>query len=279
LAGQGPGTWCAMVLSDMGAEVIRVDRTDAVGTDAPGEFPPDFVNRRGRPSVAVDLKSSDGVEVVLRLAERADAMIEGYRPGVVERLGVGPDECLARNGRLVYGRMTGWGQTGPMARVAGHDINYLALTGLLHAIGPAEGPPMPPLNLVGDYGGGATFLVIGLLAGLLEARTSGKGQVIDTAMIDGAALLGSNLHGLVQVGGWKDERAANMLDGGAPYYRTYETADGRWVAVGAIEPKFYAEFARGLGLAAELPAQAQHDRGDWPRQRALVGGDRGPPAR
>jgi alpha-methylacyl-CoA racemase len=267
LAGLGPGPWCAMLLSDLGAEVIRVDRADAVGSDSPERRAPDFVNRRGRPSIAVDLKSAAGVEVVLRLAERADALIEGYRPGVVERLGVGPEECMARNPALVYGRMTGWGQSGPMAQVAGHDINYLALTGLLHAIGPAEGPPLPPLNLVGDFGGGAMFLAVGLLAGLLEARTSGEGQVVDAAMLDGTALLGSNIHGLLQVGMWRDERGVNLVDGGAPYYGTYETADGRWVAVGAIEPKFYAVLVEALAVEG-VDLAAQDEVSTWPETRA-----------
>jgi alpha-methylacyl-CoA racemase len=252
-----------MMLSDMGAEVIRIDRADAVGTDSPELHPPDFVNRRGRPSAAVDLKSAAGVEVVLRLVEEADALIEGFRPGVVERLGVGPEECLTRNPKLVYGRMTGWGQSGPMSQVAGHDINYLALTGLLHAIGPAEGVPVPPLNLAGDFGGGAMFLAFGLVCGLLEARSSGHGQVVDAAMLDGAALLGSMFHGLVQIGQWRDQRAANMLDGGAPYYRVYETADGKSIAVGAIEPKFYAVLVEALGLEG-IDLAAQADVSAWP---------------
>jgi alpha-methylacyl-CoA racemase len=215
----------------------------------------------------VDLKSAAGVEVVLRLVEGADALIEGFRPGVVERLGVGPEACMARNERLVYGRMTGWGQTGPMARVAGHDINYLALTGFLHAIGPAAGPPTPPLNLIGDFGGGAMFLAFGVLAGILEARTSGHGQVVDAAMAEGTALLGSNTYGMLQIGEWRDERGANLLDGGAPYYGTYETADGKWVAVGAIEPKFYAVLVDAVGLE-DVDLDAQEDIGSWPETRA-----------
>ncbi len=266
LAGLGPGPWCAMALSDMGAEVIRIDRADAVGSDSPDQLPPDFVNRRGRPSVAVDLKSPAGVEVVLRLAEQADALIEGFRPGVVERLGVGPDACLARNERLIYGRMTGWGQSGPLSQVAGHDINYLALTGLLHAIGPAAGPPLPPLALVGDFGGGL-LLAFGVLAGLLEARSSGKGQVVDAAIVDGAALLGSMFHGQVQTGQWRDERGANDLDGGAPYYGAYETADGKWVAVGAMEPRFYAVLVEALAIEG-IDLAAQRDRATWPDTRA-----------
>jgi alpha-methylacyl-CoA racemase len=266
IASIGPGPWCAMMLSDMGAEVIRVDRVNHVGTPVVAGKPYDFVNRRGRRSVAVDLKSPGGAEVVLRLVERADAVIEGNRPGVVERLGIGPDECLARNPALVYGRMTGWGQDGPLAHLPGHDLNYLALSGLLHAIGPAQGRPMPPLNLVGDFGGGGLLLAFGIVAGLIESSRSGRGQVVDAAMLDGANLLGSMFHGLRQIGAWHDRRESNRLDGGAPFYGTYETADRRWVAIAANEPKFYAVLIEALGLAgAELPDQM--DESGWPELR------------
>ncbi|MCG3753923.1 CaiB/BaiF CoA-transferase family protein [Amycolatopsis sp. Poz14] len=260
----GPGPWCAMMLSDMGAEVLRLDRADQVG--GPAGRPIDFVNRRGRRSVGVDLKHPEGAEVVLRLAEKADALIEGFRPGVAERLGIGPKECLERNPRLVYGRMTGWGQDGPLAQVPGHDINYLALTGLLHAIGPAE-RPMPPLNLVGDFGGGGLLLAFGVVCGVLEAARSGQGQVFDSAMLDGAALLGSMVHGLRQTGSWHDRRESNRHDGGAPFYGAYETSDGRWVAIAANEPRFYRVLVEALGLdLAELPPQL--DQESWPAVRA-----------
>ncbi|MFT4199253.1 CaiB/BaiF CoA transferase family protein [Gordonia sp. (in: high G+C Gram-positive bacteria)] len=263
----GPGPWCAMMLSDMGAEVIRVDRADRARAHRSDSPPPiDFANRRGRRSVAVDLKNPAGVQAVLRLAEGADAMIEGFRPGVAERLGIGPDEALGRNPRLVYGRMTGWGQDGPMAQVPGHDINYLALTGLLHTIGPKE-RPMPPLNLVGDFGGGGMLLAFGVVAGIVSAGRTGRGQVVDAAMLDGAALLGGLVHGLSQIDRWKDERESNRHDGGAPFYNTYETADGRFVAVAANEPQFYRAMVETLGLDPDdLPAQG--DESTWPQVRA-----------
>ena len=262
----GPGPWCAMMLSDMGAEVLRVDRAAAVRDHVPGERSYEFATLRGRRSVGVDLKHPGGAEVVLRLVEQADALIEGSRPGVAERLGIGPDACLARNPRLVYGRMTGWGQDGPLAQAPGHDLNYLALSGLLHAIGPADGRPVPPLNLVGDYGGGGMLLAFGIVAGLFEAGRSGRGQVLDAAMLDGSLLLGSLFHGLRQTGRWRDEREANRLDGGAPYYGTYETADGKWVAIAANEPKFYAVLLDTLGLAGEELPEQQDERG-WPELR------------
>jgi alpha-methylacyl-CoA racemase len=262
IASIGPGPWCAMMLSDMGAEVIRVDRPDHVLTYVEGQRPVDFVIRRGRRSIGVDLKNPAGVEVVLRLAVQADALIEGSRPGVAERLGIGPDQCLRRNPRLVYGRMTGWGHEGPLSASPGHDLNYLAITGLLHAIGP-EGRPVPPLNLVGDYGGGGMLLAFGIVSGLLEASRSQRGQVLDAAMVDGVSLLGANFHGLRQVGAWHDRRESNRLDGGAPFYRTYETSDGGWVAVAANEPKFYRVLVEALGLSLdELPPQL--DQGTWP---------------
>ncbi|MBV9922128.1 MAG: CoA transferase [Pseudonocardia sp.] len=258
IASIGPGPWCAMMLSDMGAEVIRVDRAEHVRGPLDVARTVDFVARRGRRSVGVDLKHPDGAEVVLRLAEQADALIEGSRPGVAEGLGIGPDVCLARNPRLVYGRMTGWGQDGPLAQKPGHDLNYLALTGLLHAIGPAHGRPVPPLNLVGDYGGGGLLLAFGIVAGLLETSRSGRGQVVDAAMVDGASLLGAVFHGQRQTGMWHDRRESNRLDGGAPFYGTYETADGRFVAVAANEPKFYPVLVEALGLSRdELPPQLE----------------------
>jgi alpha-methylacyl-CoA racemase len=267
IASIGPGPWCAMMLSDMGAEVIRVDRVDNAGVPVVAGKPYDFVNRRGRRSIGVDLKSPGGAEVVLRLVDRADALIEGSRPGVAESLGIGPEECLARNPALVYGRMTGWGQEGPLAQQPGHDLNYIALSGLLHAIGPARGRPMPPLNLVGDFGGGGLLLAFGIAAGLIEAARSGRGQVVDAAMLDGTNLLGSMFHGLRQIGAWQDRRESNRLDGGAPFYGTYETSEGRWVAIAANEPKFYAVLIEALGLAdTELPAQG--DQARWPELRA-----------
>ncbi|MFG2657310.1 CaiB/BaiF CoA transferase family protein [Streptomyces sp. NPDC048425] len=258
----GPGPWCAMMLSDMGAEVIRVERADNV-RHFNGERSYEFVNHRGRRSVGVDLKSVEGVETVLRLAAQADALIEGSRPGVAERLGIGPEDCQKVNPRLVYGRMTGWGQDGPMAQVPGHDINYLALSGLLHAIGPAD-RPIPPINLVGDYAGGGMLLALGVICALLEASRSGRGQVVDAAMVDGVNLLGSLIHGLRQIGEWEDRREANRLDGAAHYYRTYETADGRWISIAANEPKFYAILVEALELSLdELPYQ--DDSSTWPQ--------------
>ena len=261
----GPVPWAAMMLSDIGADVLRVDRP----------APPDMgvardtryeVSGRGRRSIVVDLKAPDGVQRVLQLAARADVLLEGMRPGVMERLGLGPDACLARNPRLVYGRMTGWGQDGPLAQTVGHDINYIATAGVLHAIGRAGQPPVHPLNLVGDFGGGAMLLVAGVLAALHEARSSGQGQVVDAAMVDGSLALMAPVIGRWQQGDWRDEREANLLDGGAHFYRTYATADGQAVAVGAIEPRFYAALLKGLGLSGEaLPAQ--QDRTAWPAMR------------
>jgi alpha-methylacyl-CoA racemase len=262
LAGIGPGPFCGMMLADMGADVIRVDRAQSVQGGDP-ERPPADLLARGRRSVGVDLKSPDGVEVVLSLVERADALIEGFRPGVTERLGLGPDECLARNPRLVYGRMTGWGQDGPYASTAGHDINYISLAGALDPIGRRGEAPVPPLNLVGDFGGGGLLLAFGLVAGLLEARGSGQGQVIDAAMVDGAAALMTMTHSMRAMGIWNDERGTNMLDTGAHFYDVYETADGGYVSIGSIEPQFYAELLRLTGLEGEeLPWQ--HERAQWP---------------
>jgi alpha-methylacyl-CoA racemase len=262
IAGIGPGPFCAMMLADMGAEVLRVDRAENVAGGDPANPPADLTNR-GRRSIGVDLKNPDGVAVVLDLVERADALIEGFRPGVAERLGIGPDECLARNPKLVYGRMTGWGQDGPLAGAAGHDINYIALAGALDPIGRRGEAPVPPLNLIGDYGGGGMLLAFGVVCGALEAQRSGKGQVVDTAMVDGAAVLMTMTHALRAMGIWEDERGTNMLDTGAHFYNVYETADGKYVSIGSIEPQFYAELLRLTGLEGqELPWQ--HDRLEWP---------------
>ena len=262
IAGIGPGPMAAMMLGDMGADVVRVDRTKGGR-----ELDPRFnVHGRSRRSVAVDLQKREGAEVVLRLAKSADGIMEPFRPGVAERLGVGPDACLAVNPKLVYGRMTGWGQDGPLAKAAGHDLNYIALTGLVHAIGRKGDRPVPPLNLVGDYGGGGMLLAFGMVCGLLEAQRSGKGQVVDAAMVDGAALLFGSLFGLHGAGLWKDQRGVNMLDGGAPYYDVYETKDGKYVSVGSIEPQFYALLLEKTGLAGtELPPQ--QDRAAWPAMK------------
>jgi alpha-methylacyl-CoA racemase len=264
LAGLGPAPFAGMVLSDLGARVIRIDRVGGGGM-----FPssPTSVLDRGRDSIAVDLKSEEGVEIVLRCVERSDALIEGFRPGVTERMGVGPAECLARNTSLVYGRMTGWGQDGPWAAMAGHDIDYIALSGALHAVGPAE-EPVPPLNLVGDFGGGGMLLVVGVLAGILATKASGQGQVIDAAMVDGSALLMASHHGFMAEGWWHDERESNLLDGAAPFYTTYATKDGLRVAVGALEPQFFTALVDGLGLSME-EVGVQNDRAIWPRMRRL----------
>ncbi len=261
-AGIGPAPMCAMLLSDMGAEVLRIDRAEDAGLGIAME--PKFnLLGRGRRSVAIDLKRSEGTEVVLRLLERADALIEGFRPGVMERLGLGPEQCLARNPRLVYGRMTGWGQEGPLARAAGHDANYIALVGALHSIGRKGEAPVPPLNLIGDFGGGALYLALGVVAGLLETQKSGKGQVIDVAMIDGVASLMTAIYGLRAAGLWSDNRGENILDSGAHYYNVYETSDGKYVAIGSIEAKFYQELLRLTGLEGDrLPGQ--NDRSSWP---------------
>jgi alpha-methylacyl-CoA racemase len=266
LAGIGPGPFCAMLLADMGADVVRVDRTEASGLGVPMDKRYD-INGRNRRSVALDLKSPAGRDAVKRLITGADILIEGFRPGVAERLGLGPADCHALNPRLVYGRMTGFGQSGPMAQAAGHDLNYIALTGALHAIGPAGGKPVPPLNLVGDYGGGALYLAMGLLAALHERTQSGRGQVVDAAMVDGAASLASIFYGMTASGRWNEQRGNNLLDGGAPFYDTYETADGKYVSIGALEPKFFAEMAERIGLDARF-IKGQNDRKLWPEMRA-----------
>jgi alpha-methylacyl-CoA racemase len=258
LAGIGPGPFTAMMLADMGAEVLRVDRPNARVLN-----PQLDVLNRGRRSIAVDLKHPDGVQTVLRLVEQADGLIEGFRPGVMERLGLGPDECLARNPKLVYGRMTGWGQDGPLAHAAGHDINYIAIAGVLNCFQRSGERPMPPLNLVGDFGGGGLLLAFGLVCGLLEAARSGRGQVVDAAMVDGAAVLSTMIHAFIAMGIWQDNPGTNLLDTGAHFYEVYETADGKFIAVGAIENQFYAELLQRTGLEDEdLPFQM--DRTQWP---------------
>ncbi|HKC26803.1 MAG TPA: CaiB/BaiF CoA-transferase family protein [Jatrophihabitans sp.] len=257
----GPVPFLGMLLADLGAEVIRIDRLP--GATGLGDALAASQLGRGRRSLALDLRKPGGAEVALRLAETCDVLIEGFRPGVAERLGIGPDVVLARNPKLVYGRMTGWGQDGPLAPTAGHDITYLAITGLLHGIGPATGPPTPPINYVADFGGGAMFLATGLLAALLHARATGEGQVIDAAMTEGASYLGSMTRTFMARGGWKDERAANMLDGGAPNYRCYETADGKWLAVGALEVQFWTALISALGLdPASTPSPYNPDEWD-----------------
>jgi len=260
IAGIGPGPFCAMMLADMGAEVLRVDRAERVtGAKGPSS---DLLNR-GRRSIGVNLKSKDGVALVLDLVERADGLIEGFRPGVMERLGLGPEVCLARNSRLVYGRMTGWGQEGPMAQAAGHDINYIALAGALEAIGRAGEAPVPPLNLIGDFGGGAMMLAFGMACALVERQRSGKGQVVDAAMVDGAAILMTMFHGFRHAGFWDDRRGTNMLDTGAHFYDVYQCKDGTYVSIGSIEPQFYKELLERTGLAGEsLPHQM--DKARWP---------------
>jgi alpha-methylacyl-CoA racemase len=264
--GLGPVTFAGMVLADLGAEVLRLTRAD--GASAFGDVG-GAVLHRGRSAVPVDLKSPDDRAVVLDLIARADAVIEGFRPGVMERLGLGPDVCAAANPRLVFGRVTGWGQTGPLADTVGHDINYIALTGALHAMGEPDRPPRPPLNLVGDYGAGAMLLVTGVLAAIIEARQTGQGRVVDAAMTDGTSLLSSLFHALSASGLWSAERGTNLLDGSAPFYRCYACADGRFVAVGALEPRFYAALLHGLGIdPAEAP---QFPPSGWPALHARFG--------
>ncbi len=270
LAGIGPGPMCAMLLADLGAEVIRVDRLAPVdlGVDRGRQY---NVLNRGRRSIAVDLKQPEGVETVLRLVDQADALIEGFRPGVTERLGLGPEACHARNPALVYGRMTGWGQEGPLADAAGHDINYIALTGALDAIGTAGGPPVPPLNLVGDFGGGALYLAFGVCAALLETGRSGEGQVVDAAMIDGAASLMSAVYGLFGSGAWSTERGSNLLDTGAHFYGTYECADGNWISIGSIEKRFHNILLEKIGLTeADIPDRM--DRSKWSEYKQRLTG-------
>jgi len=265
MVGLGPCPFAAMMLADMGADVVRIDRKAAPGPANP--FPmlgtKYDVMARGRRSLGLDLKQPEAREVALQLIGQADVVLEGFRPGVMERLGLGPEACHERNPRLVYGRITGWGQTGPLAQSAGHDINYVALTGMLHAMGRADSPPAPPLNLVGDFGGGAMMMAFGVMCALLEARTSGKGQVVDAAMTDGAALLGAMVYGFRAFGSWTERRDTNLLDGGAPFYDTYACADGKFISIGSIEPQFYAQLLQLAG--ADDPAfDAQMQREAWP---------------
>ncbi|WP_213453785.1 CaiB/BaiF CoA transferase family protein [Rhizomonospora bruguierae] len=266
LAGIGPAPFAGMLLADLGADVLRVDRAGPAGIGPSGR---EDLLGRGKRSAALDLKDPRATAAVRALAARADVLIEGFRPGVAERLGVGPADLHAVNPALVYGRMTGWGQAGPLAHTAGHDLTYLALSGVLHAIGPAGDPPPPPLNLLGDYGGGGLLLFGGVLAALWRSARTGAGAVVDAAVLDGAALLATQVHGLLHAGLWRDERGANLLDGGAPWYRTYRTADGGYLAVGPLEPRFYAEFATRLGLPDDAPDQ--YDTANWPRLAELIG--------
>jgi alpha-methylacyl-CoA racemase len=261
-AGIGPGPFCGMLLSDLGADVVRVDRKGS------GRASPADVTSRGRRSVALDLKSPDAIEAVLKLLESADGLIEGFRPGVMERLGLGPDVVLKRNPKLVFGRMTGWGQFGPYAKAAGHDMNYIAITGALHAIGTTE-KPVPPLNLVGDFGGGALYLAFGLMAGIIHARETGEGQVIDCAMSDGAASLMAMFYGFKGAGIWKDERRSNLLDGGAHFYDTYQCSDGKWISIGSIEPQFYALLLEKTGITDPQFAN-QMSPDEWPELKAKL---------
>jgi len=267
LGGIGPGPFTGMMLADLGAEVIRLDRP---GSDGSQDMLSHQVLLRGRRSLALDLKKPEGVEVALRLAATSDAVFEGFRPGVAERLGIGPKDVHARNPRVVYGRMTGWGQDGPMAQVAGHDINYLAVSGALHPLIGHDRAPSPPLNMLGDFGGGGMLLAFGLLAGLLEARTTGVGRVVDAAIVDGVALQTAMLHSMRNSGDWSTHRGANLFDGGAPFYRSYETADGKWMAVGAVEPKFYERLVHALELDDALPADQQYVTDRWEQAKVVV---------
>lgn len=260
LEGLGPCPLAGQLLADLGAEVTVIARR-------PGPADPADINNRGKRSIVLDLKKPQGVEAALRLIARADVLIEGFRPGVMERMGLGPEVCLAENPRLVFGRITGWGQDGPLAQTAGHDIGYLAITGILNAIGPADAPPPPPLNIAADYAGGTMFLLLGVLSALFERSRSGRGQVVDAAMIDGAAALMGLIHGMIARGMWRNTRGANLLDGGAPFYRCYETADGKYLAVGALEPQFFAELSRLAGIPAEH-AGDRMDPESWPERSA-----------
>ena len=259
----GPGPFAGMMLADMGADIVRIERPDGISVFPDPKFD---VMQRGRRSISLDTKQPEGVAVVLELLEKADALIEGFRPGTMESLGLGPNDCLERNPRLVYGRITGWGQGGPLAQAAGHDINYIALSGALHAFGRKGQPPTPPLNLVGDFGGGGMLLAFGIVCALYEARQSGRGQVVDAAMVDGAASQMSLIYGLLASGLWLDERGVNLLDSGAHFYDTYETSDGKWVAVGSIEPQFYALLLQGAGID-DSEFENQFDRQCWPELR------------
>ncbi|MDN5790739.1 MAG: CoA transferase [Micrococcales bacterium] len=266
-AGLGPGPFAAMLLADLGADVIRIDRSGPASMPIALPSEADLL-RRGRPSVILDLKHPDGLRTALDLIERADVLIEGFRPGVAERMGFGPDVCLERNPELVYGRVTGWGQDGPLSQTAGHDSGYIAITGALAAIGRADGPPQLPLNLVGDFSGGAMYLVVGILAALLESKASGRGQVIDAAIVDGTAHLSSMIVGLVSAGEWRTERGTNLLDSGSPFYDVYETSDGQWMAVGPLEPRFWTELLARLDLTDRAPDRRDVDT--WPALRDLL---------
>ena len=268
LAGIGPGPMCAMLLADMGATVIRIDRKQPVDLGSPRPLKFNLL-LRNRHAVALDLKQPAAIDLVLKLVEQSDALIEGFRPGVTERLGLGPEACMARNAKLVYGRMTGWGQEGPLASAAAHDINYIALTGALHAIGRKGAPPTPPLNLLGDYAGGSMYLAMGMLAAIIEARQSGQGQVVDASIVEGTASLMTSVYGLHAGGIVSLERGTNMLDSGAHYYDVYECADGEWVSVGSIEGRFYAELLKALEIAPEEIGD-QRDRGNWERGKTLI---------
>ena len=264
MAGIGPGPFCGMVLADLGAEIIRVDRASAIGTGSKQE-----PSNRGKKSIAVDLKAKEGVEVVLKLVEMADAIFEGFRPGVMERLGIGPEVCLARNDRIVFGRMTGWGQEGPLANAAGHDINYISLSGALAAIGRPGSPPVPPLNLIGDFGGGGMLLALGLVAALLESKESKKGQVVDAAMTDGSALLMTMIYSMQSSGMWKTTMGSNLLDGGSHFYDTYECKDGKFISIGSIEPQFYALLCQIAELDEKVFSK-QMSRDLWPEQKEEI---------
>lgn len=266
LAGIGAGPHCAMMLADLGAEVIRVDRPVETGLGVPIEPKYDLI-LRGRRSLAIDLKNAAGRDVVLQMIDQADAVIESFRPGVVERMGIGPDVCLKRNPKLVYARLTGWGQDGPYAQMAGHDINYIALSGVLHAIGSRGGPPVPPLNLVGDFGGGAVYCAFGIVSALLSAQRTGQGQVVDAAMVDGAAALLTMVVGFQRGGIWSSTRGDNIVDGGAPYYATYETSDGQYIAIGAMEEKFYELLLLKLDMSGDPKMKPHTDRALWDYQR------------
>ena len=269
IGSMGPGPFGAMILADLGADVVRVDRASGASLPGPNR---DFrleVMHRGRRSVAVDLKSDEGAEVILNLVEKADILLEGFRPGVMERLGVGPDECLSRNPRLIYGRMTGFGQEGPLSQEAGHDINYVAASGVLSLIGRKDAPPTPPLSLIGDFGGGGMVLAMGVLAALFETAKSGQGQVIDAAMLDGSALLATPFYGFMQTGSWSAERGTNLVDSGAPFYDVYETSDHKWVAVGALEAHFYADLLAVMDLDPESLPGAQYDQDAWPEMKDI----------
>ena len=269
LQGIGPGPFCGMMLSDMGAEVIRIDRAGNVAEQNPASAPIDVL-ARGRSSIGIDLKNPGGVEVVMKIIETADGLIEGFRPGVMERLGLGPEECLERNPKLVYGRMTGWGQEGPYSMAAGHDINYIALAGALEPIGRKGEAPVPPLNLVGDFGGGGMLLAFGMVCGIIESRKSGSGQVVDAAMVDGAATLMAMFHSMRAMGVWNDERGTNLLDTGSHFYDVYECSDGLYISIGSIEPQFYSELMRLTGLTEDGEFKRQMEREAWPNLKERI---------